>query len=65
MNTVIMQCFDVQAVLEWSGSWFPPRWQLHHREHFTTNVATAGGLLLLQSFGGGKFTVDEMLKKRE
>ena len=30
-----------------------------------TNVATAGGLLLLQKLGGGKYTVDELMKKKD
>ena len=34
-------------------------------EHFVTNVATAGGLLLLQKIGAGKYTVDELLKKKD
>ena len=32
---------------------------IHYREHFVTNVATAGGLLFLQKIGAGKYTVDE------
>ena len=31
---------------------------IHAREHFMTNIATAGGLLLLQKLGGGKCTRD-------
>jgi len=38
---------------------------IHYREHFVTNVATAGGLLLLQKIGAGKYTVDELLKKTD
>jgi uncharacterized membrane protein YphA (DoxX/SURF4 family) len=38
---------------------------IHYREHFVTNLATAGGLLLLQRIGAGKFTVDELLKKND
>ena len=38
---------------------------IHYREHFVTNVATAGGLLLLQKIGAGRYTVDELLKKLE
>ena len=37
--------------------------RLHAREHFAVNVAMAGALLLIQEVGGGKFTVDELLKK--
>ena len=38
---------------------------IHYREHFVTNVATAGGLLLLQKIGAGKYTVDELMKKKD
>jgi len=38
--------------------------RLHAREHFTVNIAVAGGLLLLQELGGGRYTVDELLKKK-
>lgn len=41
------------------------RRMMHYREHFMTNVATAGGLLLLQKLGGGRFTVDELMKKQD
>ena len=37
--------------------------RLHEREHFTVNVAVAGGLLLVQQVGGGKYAVDALLKK--
>lgn len=37
--------------------------RLHAREHFTVNVALAGGLLLVQEVGGGKYAFDELLKK--
>ena len=33
--------------------------RLHAREHFTVNVAIAGGLLLVQEVGGGKYALDE------
>jgi len=38
---------------------------IHYREHFVTNLATAGGLLLLQKLGAGKYSVDELLKKQD
>ena len=38
---------------------------IHYREHFVTNVATTGGLLLLQKIGAGKYTLDEILKKSD
>jgi len=39
----------------------------HARAHFVTNMACGGGLLLLQAFGAGRYTVDNLLlaKKRE
>ena len=45
------------------GSFAHHRRAIHYREHFVTNVATAGGLLFLQKLGPGKYTVDELLKK--
>ena len=30
----------------------------------TWTVAVAGGLLLIQEMGGGRYTVDEFMKKR-
>lgn len=35
------------------------------REHFTVNIAVAGGLLLISQVGGGRFAVDELLKKKD
>ncbi len=43
----------------------PLNLRLHYREHFTVNVAVAGGLLLVGQVGGGRYAVDELLKKRE
>lgn len=40
------------------------QFQLHVRSHFFTNVGVAGGLLLLQTFGAGKYSVDAILKKK-
>ena len=37
--------------------------RLHASEHFAVNVALAGGLLLVQEVGGGKYAFDELLKK--
>ena len=38
---------------------------IHSKDHFATNVAVAGGLLLLQHDGGGKYTLDSYLKKKD
>ena len=37
----------------------------HSKDHFATNVAVAGGLLLLQQNGAGKYTLDAWLKKKD
>ena len=37
---------------------------LHARDHFFTNIGVVGGLLLLQSFGSGRYSVDELLSKK-
>jgi uncharacterized membrane protein YphA (DoxX/SURF4 family) len=37
--------------------------RLHAREHCAVNVAVAGGLLLIQEVGGGRYTMDELMKK--
>ena len=47
------------------GSFAHHRRAIHYREHFVTNVATAGGLLLLQKIGAGRYTVDELFKKKD
>merc|ERR1712166_679266 len=38
---------------------------LHSKDHFATNVAVAGGLFLLQEEGGGKYTLDAYMKKKD
>jgi len=38
---------------------------IHARDHFIVNVAVGGGFLLLQNIGGGKYSVDELLKKKQ
>jgi len=48
-----------------SHSFAAHRRAIHYREHFVTNIATAGGLLLLQKIGAGKYSVDELLKKKD
>ncbi|BDA42266.1 probable surfeit locus protein 4 homolog at C-terminar half [Coccomyxa sp. Obi] len=43
-----------------------PSWQYtaHVRLHFVTNLGVAGGLILLQNFGAGRYTVDQLMKKK-
>jgi uncharacterized membrane protein YphA (DoxX/SURF4 family) len=57
----------LEAFVSWS--WFASKlnigYRIHAREHFTVNVGVAGGLILLASIGGGKYTVDNYLKKTE
>jgi len=63
----------LEAFYAWSWWWIPGngfsyehhRRAIHYREHFVTNLATAGGLLLLQKIGAGKYSVDELLKKTD
>ena len=38
---------------------------IHARDHFFTNLAVAGGLLLLSGFGAGRYSIDSWLKKRD
>ena len=55
-------CLEAASV--WQFWWVAPlEARLHMREHFAVNVAVAGGLLLLQDLGGGRYTVDAWLKK--
>lgn len=57
-----------EAVTCWDF-WLPiwPSWQYaaHVRSHFFTNLGVAGGLLLLQHFGPGRFSVDAVLKSKK
>jgi uncharacterized membrane protein YphA (DoxX/SURF4 family) len=58
----------VEAVTQWGwwGSGWPSwHYRQHVRDHFFTNAAVAGGLLLMQSFGAGLFTVDSLLAKQD
>ncbi|GLC37247.1 Alanyl-tRNA editing protein Aarsd1 [Pleodorina starrii] len=47
-------------------AWYWPSWHYaaHVRLHFFTNVAVAGGLVLLQCLGAGRFTVDSLLGRK-
>lgn len=76
-TTLVARLLAVSLVLEalYAWSWWTipgdafsfahHRRAIHYREHFVTNIATAGGLLLLQKIGGGKYTVDALLKKQD
>ena len=49
----------------WAGGWPTPSYAAHVRLHFVTNLGVAGGLLLLASFGAGRFTLDELLRLKK
>ncbi len=57
----------VEAFAAWS--WWTSKLSLgyviHAREHFFVNIGTAGGILLLSFVGAGKYSVDELLKKKD
>ena len=54
----------VEALTCWHfWAWQQLEMRIHCREHFTVNVAIAGGLLLVQEMGGGKYAVDAILKR--
>eukprot|EP00049_Salpingoeca_infusionum_P019038 m.359865 g.359865 ORF g.359865 m.359865 type:complete len:299 (-) comp18781_c0_seq1:439-1335(-) len=57
----------IEACTAWSwwSSVLGPGYVIHAREHFTVNLAAAGGCLLLSFFGVGKYAVDELLKKKD
>jgi len=38
---------------------------IHSKDHFATNIAVAGGLFMLQEEGGGKYTLDAYMKKKD
>jgi uncharacterized membrane protein YphA (DoxX/SURF4 family) len=59
----------LEATIYWQF-WLPnetlPFWyNIHARDHFSVNVGVAGGLLLLQTLGAGKYSVDEYLAKKK
>ena len=72
---VCSQCLAIVLVMEALTAW--PYWaeqvhdvptlfhSRHSKDHFATNVAVAGGLLLLQQNGAGKYTLDAWLKKKD
>eukprot|EP01105_Mastigella_eilhardi_P026231 TRINITY_DN746_c0_g1_i2.p2 TRINITY_DN746_c0_g1~~TRINITY_DN746_c0_g1_i2.p2 ORF type:complete len:189 (-),score=47.57 TRINITY_DN746_c0_g1_i2:68-634(-) len=41
------------------------QYAVHAREHFFINMAVAGGLYLLNQFGPGRFSIDELLAKKQ
>ena len=58
----------LEAVTAWPfWAWYWPSWyyRAHVRLHFFTNVAVAGGLVLLQALGAGEYTVDRLLGRKQ
>jgi len=59
----------LEAIVYWQF-WAPahglPFWySTHARDHFAVNIGVAGGLLLFQTMGAGRYSVDALLKKKE
>lgn len=72
-TTLVSLLLGVSLVLEsviywryWSGTalGLGVPYMLHARDHFYTNFGVAGGLFLLQYIGPGKYSVDELLVKK-
>lgn len=53
----------------YSWSWWNSNlgigYSIHAREHFHVNLGTAGGCILISIVGAGRYTVDELMKKKE
>lgn len=55
----------LEAFLCWDF-WTPGHFRPEHaRSHFVTNMACGGGLILLQAFGAGRYTVDRYLAAKK
>jgi uncharacterized membrane protein YphA (DoxX/SURF4 family) len=57
-----------EAVMHWQWWGFEmPTWHFRQtiREGFFVNAAVAGGLVLMQSFGGGVLSLDDLLQKQK
>jgi uncharacterized membrane protein YphA (DoxX/SURF4 family) len=56
-----------EAALHWQWWGHMPSWHYRQniRDGFFVNVAVAGGLVLMQSFGSGVLSVDELLHKQK
>lgn len=63
----IAACLLLEALIYWNfwSTTLGLGYAIHARDHFCVNVGVAGGLLLLQSFGGGQYSVDELMKKKD
>jgi len=64
VSRLLALCLVLEALTCWRF-WGVPQGEdrEHVRLHFVTNLSVSGGLVLLQSLGGGRFSVDGLLKK--
>jgi uncharacterized membrane protein YphA (DoxX/SURF4 family) len=67
VSMLLATCLVLEALIYWNfwTTLLGVGYSIHARDHFSVNIGVAGGLLLLQSFGGGKYSVDELLKKND
>ena len=64
VSRLLALCLVLEALTCWRF-WGVPQGEdrEHVRLHFVTNLSVSGGLVLLQALGGGRFSVDGLLKK--
>lgn len=62
-STLILEAFSCWAF--WSSQIKNWQYAFHAQLHFVVNLSCAGGLLILQSLGAGRYTVDNLIKKKE
>ena len=65
VSRLLALCLVLEALTCWRF-WGVPQGEdrEHVRLHFVTNLSVSGGLVLLQALGGGRFSVDGLLKKQ-
>ena len=65
VSRLLALCLVLEALTCWPF-WSTPQGEdrEHIRLHFFTNLSVSGGLVLLQSLGGGRFSVDAILKQQ-
>lgn len=62
-STLVLEAFTCWAF--WSSQIKNWQYAFHAQLHFVVNLSCAGGLLILQSLGAGRYTVDNLIKKKE